>query len=196
MRREENSGRFSSLNCHSVSDRRVKKTPSGGDGGRGYGLCRNRREAVRSHLAGLGNPNGNVRARDRPKAGRGPMASSTAGRATPDSNPQHAAGISLAQTPCAVAVSSQALLRSLARLRSANHTGANRFDGLAVRSPRASLRVGSDVPEASPQEPFGPEQGHQRDEVVPAIPDRLVLAPADFDHRGIEQANLGEGTHR
>src|SRR5216683_7204041 len=33
-----------------------------GDAGGGYGLCSNRREAVRSHLAGTGNPNGNVRA--------------------------------------------------------------------------------------------------------------------------------------
>ncbi len=73
--------RYSSLNCRSVSDRRVKKTPSQGIGmgGGGYGLCRNRREVVRSHLPGLGKPNGNVRGHDRPKAGRGPMASSTAG---------------------------------------------------------------------------------------------------------------------
>ncbi len=37
-RREVNSRRYPSLNCRSVSDRRVKKTPSGGDRGWGRGI--------------------------------------------------------------------------------------------------------------------------------------------------------------
>ena len=46
---------------------------------------------------------------------------------------QRAVGLSPAQTTCTVAVSSQAPLRSFARLPPANHAGSDRFDGLAVR---------------------------------------------------------------
>ncbi len=72
---------------------------------------------------------------------------------------------------------------------------------IATPSPRPSPRGRGvidwlHVAEASPQEPLRSQQPHQRQQVVPAIPQRPVLRPPYLHHRRLQQRHLRQPVQR